>query len=419
MNRSALPGAFLLILALFCTSISPAQVPLPTEDSKEARLNYWAEVMKAATARIEILGEDEEPLRESYGVVLGQPPTLVTRLTSLIDAVKVVATFPGGEQATATIALAADSVNDVAILKTEGSLPAPPEPDDKIQWGYKETVYVIPAPGMDPEWPAETATAPLELGKLCIVPMTGDAKGSLPVMYPSGWWIGLSGRIEDETGSFVYITRKEEILPVLFGPSDPKPLAEAAEMMKEYLSATTPEGLLARAVIRSFNSTDDAKPFFDLAVERWPEMPEIHYWYGRNHFAEQQFAKAEASFREAFRLRPLFENARQMAGAAANQQGNYETALTLYEEGLEVFPKSTKLMINKWGALYNLGRLQQAVDTLVKLLEIDPTYELAMYNLGMTYHRMGKYLEAEEQHTKLVNLGSRFAPVLREKLDGK
>jgi hypothetical protein len=42
-----------------------------------------------------------------------------------------------------------------------------------------------------------------------------------------------------------------------------------------------------------------------------------------------------------------------------------------------------------------------------------------MYNLGMTYHRMGKYMDAEEQYTKLANLNSRFAPVLRKKLDGE
>jgi Flp pilus assembly protein TadD len=408
-----------LILALVGASTAPAQVPLPTEDSKEARLNYWAEVMKAATARIEILGENEEPVRETYGVVLGTPPMLVTRLTSLIDAEKAVATFPGGQQATATVALAADSVNNIAILKAEGSLPDPPELDDKIKWGYREQVYVIPAPGMDPAWPTETTTAPLKLDKLCIVPMTGDAQGCLPVMYASGWWAGMSGRLEDESGSFVYVTRKEEILPVLFGPTDPKPLADAARMMKDYLAPTTPEGLLARAVIRSYESTHDARPFFDLAVERWPEMPEIHYWYGKNHFNEQQYVKAEASFREAFRLRPLYEDARQMAGASANQQGAYATALELYNDGLAIFPQSTKLMINKWGALYNLGRMQEAVDVLLELLEIDPMYELAMYNLGMTYHRLGKHLDAEEQHTKLSNLKSKFAPVLRKKLDGE
>ncbi len=151
MSRSTIFIAVIMFLGVLSMSISSAQTPPPPDAPKEARLAYWGDVMKAATARIEVIGADGEKLGETYGVTLGDPPRLVTRLTPLAGADKVTAHFPGGEQATADSVFAFDPVNDIAVLSTTGSLPNPPEPDDKIKWRYREKVYVIPAPGMDQE----------------------------------------------------------------------------------------------------------------------------------------------------------------------------------------------------------------------------------------------------------------------------
>lgn len=418
MSRSSLIKAIFMIFALVAVSTAAAQTPPGPDASKQERLAYWADVMKAATARIDVLDADGEKLRETYGVSLGQPARLVTRLTALAGASKLAAEFPGGEKATAESVVSFDPVNDIAVLGTEGTLPNPPEPDDKIKWRYRERIYVIPAPGMDQAWLSDTLTAPLELGDLRLAPMTGDHQGGLPVMYGTGWWIGMSGRIEDETGTFIYMTPMEQVLPVLFADETATSLAEAAATVDEHLAPESAEGLLARAVITSFKSPEDSRPFFDLAIERGPEIPESHFWYGKMLFEVKEHEEAENAFIQACRLRPEYESARQMAGASANQQGDYNGALVHYEEGLKLFPESTKLMINKWGALYNLGQMKAAVAVLKDALKIDPGYQLAYYNLGITYHFMGQHLDAEEQYVKLDSMNSRFAPMLRKRLDG-
>jgi tetratricopeptide (TPR) repeat protein len=140
---------------------------------------------------------------------------------------------------------------------------------------------------------------------------------------------------------------------------------------------------------------------------------------GRTLFREQSYAEAEIAFRKTIRLRPEWEEAHQMAGASANQQGNYDVALQLYDEGLKAHPKSTKIMVNKWGALYNLGRTSEAIAVLQDVLELEPENDLAIYNLGMSYLRMGSRLEAEDQYNLLRSMGSRYADRLRQELDGR
>lgn len=411
----------LWILLLSLPLVSPpaafAQTPPPPGAPKQELLNYWVDVMKAATAHVVVLDGEGRPIRETYGVSLGSPPRLVTRLTALEGAGSVEASFPNSMKVTGKSVVAYDPVNDIAVIDAVGPMPNPPEVDDKNQWRYVETLYVIPGPGMGPDWPQEKSTSPLTLEKLQVVPVTGDHPEGLPIMYPSGWWTGLTGRIEDETGSFFYITPKEAIIPTIFAEGPPVDLAEAARSAANHLDPKETRGLFVRAVCAGQSTMDEAMPFFNLALERDPEMAEIHFWMGRFYFREKKHAEAEVAYRKAARFKPEWEEAHQMAGSAANQLGNYDLALQIYDEGLKLNPQSTKIRINKWGALYNLGRTNEAIEVLKDALEIDPNSELAIFNLSMSYLRIGNRIEAESQYSRLRALGSSYAPRLRQSLD--
>ena len=345
---------------------------------------------------------------------------MVVRLSDLAGGEKVIATFPDRSSVTSMRILASDRMNDVAILDPVGALPLPPEIDQTIRWTYQEKVAVIPGPDMPGDTPEIVCGEPIEFGDTRIAPISMQHPAGLPVMHFCGRWIGMTGALRDPSGQFSYITTKETILPLLLRKSAGTSIAEAGATPPEWLSPSTAQGLFVRGALTSLEAAGQAEPFFNLALERDKTMPELHFWMGKNYFKQPgKYAEAEASFREAGRLRPTWPLAFFMGGAAAFQQKKYAEAVQIYNDGLKTNPKSAMIMSNKAAALGNLGRVDEAVASLQSAIEADPSYAMAVFNLGGLYQQTGRRNEAEEQYNKLLQMDKNLAQQLRAQLDAK
>jgi len=80
-------------------------------------------------------------------------------------------------------------------------------------------------------------------------------------------------------------------------------------------------------------------------------------------------------------------------------KGEYEDALRLYEEALEIDPSDSKLMMNRGSALYRLGALEEAEASYHDALSALPSNSKraladAHYNLGNIQFRQGEQLES-------------------------
>jgi hypothetical protein len=378
----------------------------------------WS-VVKAATAAIDVIGPGGTSLRRTYGVALGEPSRLVLRLTDLAGAEKIIATFRDGRKVTSTATYASDPIQDIAVLETTESLPVSPEPALAIKWRLNAKVLILPGPGMPDSAQTLTVTEPFEQGKVRVVPLSGNVSGGLPVMDVQGKWIGLTGRLEDASGVFNFLTSSEQIAPILFAEPGGKPIAQLAVTPPDWQSPREALGMLVRGVLLTYQRPAEAPPFFDLALQRDRTMPDIYFWMGKNAFKQQKYVDAEADFRETIRLKPDYTAAYHMAGAAANQQGHYDVALELYDQGLKVNPNNAMTLTNKAGALYNLGRLQESIEILKKAIQIDPTYALAVHNLGVTYAAMGNRIDAEAMYEQLKPLDKYLAKSLHDRIEGK
>ncbi|HBH00671.1 MAG TPA: hypothetical protein DDZ42_01940 [Candidatus Rokubacteria bacterium] len=106
---------------------------------------------------------------------------------------------------------------------------------------------------------------------------------------------------------------------------------------------------------------------------------------------------ALAEFAKATALDPKFADAQVNRGIALAEQrrweeavGAYRTALTLPAIG------SSYLVYNNLGlALYSLGRLQEAEDTLRFAINLEPSQEPAYYHLGLVLVALGRPEEAK------------------------
>lgn len=412
--KIALSGLVLLGLSFAFALPAAPQAPPPPAAPQD-----WSAV-KTAVAHVEVLGAGGSALRQTFGFSLGEPARLIVRLSDLAGGEKVVATFPDRSTITSTRVLASDPLNDVAVLEPEGSLPLPPEIDQTIRWTYQEKIAVIPGPGMPGETPEIACGEPVEFGQARIAPVAMDYPAGLPVMHFCGRWIGMTGALRDPSGQFTYITTKESIVPLLLAKNAARSIAEAGGTAPEWLSPATAQGLFVRGALTSFRAAGDAEPFFNLALERDKTIPELHFWMGKNYFKQPgKYPEAEASFREAGRLRPTWPQAFFMAGAAAFQQKKYAEAVQIYNEGLKTNPKSAMIMSNKAAALGNLGRVEEAVASLQAAIQAEPSYSMAVFNLGGLYLQTGKRNEAEEQYNKLLQMDKNLAQQLRSQLDAK
>lgn len=387
---------------------APASVPAPPQ---AADLSAGL----ATVARILPAGSSGE-LPATFGVVLGDPPRIVARMSALQGADRATAAFRDGRTVTIGRAVAYDPTQDIVVLETGDSLPLPPEPALSIRWRMNARVFVVPGPDGGEEVSEQTVTESLELGKLRIVPLTGEMPAGLPVIDVQGKWIGITGLIDDATGRFSYLTSSEQIIPIIFAQG-PEGALNELPAPAAWREANSFDGLLVRAVLRAFKSPEEALPFFDLAMKRDTTSADLHYWIGKNQFRTHKFADAEMSFRKAFRLRPDWPMAYHMAGAAANQQGEYARAVELYDAGLAVKPDNALTLTNKSGALYNLGRTQDAITVLEEALRIDPNHGMALHNLGVIYVTLGRFAEAEGVYARLTRADSYLAKALRARID--
>jgi tetratricopeptide (TPR) repeat protein len=88
-------------------------------------------------------------------------------------------------------------------------------------------------------------------------------------------------------------------------------------------------------------------------------------------------------------------------GLALVRSGRIDQAISTFKKALEVAPHD-KVLLNATGAAYSLkGDLMPARDYFVSSLQADPGFVPAKQNLGITMFGLGQYAEAEDQFKSL------------------
>lgn len=88
------------------------------------------------------------------------------------------------------------------------------------------------------------------------------------------------------------------------------------------------------------------------------------------------------------------------------EQGDYEQALTAYEQGLQIDPENVEALNGKGATLRALGRNEEALRAFTRATEIDPTSAPSWMNRGDALERLGRTSEADAAYRKAGDLGS-------------
>jgi Flp pilus assembly protein TadD len=87
------------------------------------------------------------------------------------------------------------------------------------------------------------------------------------------------------------------------------------------------------------------------------------------------------------------------------EQGNYQQALTAYDQGLQLDPNNIEALNGKGATLRALGRDEEALAAFTRATEIDPTSAPSWMNRGDALERLGRTSEADAAYKKAADLG--------------
>jgi TolB-like protein/Flp pilus assembly protein TadD len=131
------------------------------------------------------------------------------------------------------------------------------------------------------------------------------------------------------------------------------------------------------------------------AIEIDPTLCECHaslalvyFWHDWNWEA------AEREFRRAIELNPSYSSAYQWYAAYLNTQGRFDEAQAAQKSARELDPFSLILNMNVADPLFFSRQYDRAVQQLVALLEHEPRFFPALFQLGRVYVQMEMYKEA-------------------------
>ncbi|MCE0499591.1 MAG: tetratricopeptide repeat protein [Methylacidiphilales bacterium] len=96
-------------------------------------------------------------------------------------------------------------------------------------------------------------------------------------------------------------------------------------------------------------------------------------------------------------------------GLALAQEGRLDEAITSYQKALEIEPDYAGAHNNLGGVLFQMGRLDEAIVQFQSALEINPNYAKAHNNLGIALAQKGRLDEAMVHYQKALEIDPNFA----------
>lgn len=134
-----------------------------------------------------------------------------------------------------------------------------------------------------------------------------------------------------------------------------------------------------------------------------------HNNYGTALQKLQRLKEAEASFRNAIKLKPDFAEAFSNLGNTLQELVRYEESEESYREAIKLQPGIAEVHNNLGNTLTELCRAEEAEANYTKAIELKPDYAEAHYNLGITLEKLDRFNDAENSFRRAIELKPDYA----------
>ena len=128
-----------------------------------------------------------------------------------------------------------------------------------------------------------------------------------------------------------------------------------------------------------------------------------------NLYQSGQMIKTEQACRELLQAYPQSLVVMNVLGSALRGQGKLQEAVQTYNRAIQLKPNVADTYANRGNTLKDLGRLDEALQNYDKAIQLKPDFAEAHSNLGATLKELGRLKEAEASYRKAIALKPDYA----------
>ena len=133
-----------------------------------------------------------------------------------------------------------------------------------------------------------------------------------------------------------------------------------------------------------------------LASQNIKEAYYYYYMVGNCYYKQSQFRESLANFLKSLDRNRDYWEASLQAGRALMQMSQYAEALIHFENILDKVDKPYQVQAHVGICRYKMGMFTKAIKELIEVIEIDPTFEQAVYFLALSFYQMHDFNRAKK-----------------------
>ena len=176
-------------------------------------------------------------------------------------------------------------------------------------------------------------------------------------------------------------------------------------------------GLIAVSV----NQAGEALSFFKVALDANPKIEQFWLSYIETLINEKQFETAKQVLEKAYEEGFSEVNLHFIDAQINQNMGRLDVAEASYMKVIAMKPDFAEAYYNLGNTIQELGRLEEAKSSYRQAIELKPNYAEAHYNLGVAFQGLGNLENAEASYRRAIALRlgyvkahKKLARILRE-----
>ena len=158
---------------------------------------------------------------------------------------------------------------------------------------------------------------------------------------------------------------------------------------------------------------ETALTFFRRSIQLNPSFTYSHTLSGHEYFANEDFSKAIACYRDAIRADERHYNAWYGLGAVYYRQEKFDLAEYHFQKACQINPQSSVLICHLGMAQNANGKPYEALETLSMAFRIQPQNPQAHYQRSMVYQTLDRQQEALADLEKVRNAANDMGLAIR------
>jgi Flp pilus assembly protein TadD len=162
-------------------------------------------------------------------------------------------------------------------------------------------------------------------------------------------------------------------------------------------------------ILKSLDRSNEAEASYKQAIKLKPDYAEAHSNLGNTLQELGRLDEAEKSFRQAIVLKPDFTEAHSNLAITLQELGRLDEAEKSFRQAIVLKPDFTEVHNNLGLTLQNLRRLDEAEKSFRQAIALKPDFAEAYSNLGITLKELGRLDEAEASYIQAIALKPNFA----------